>query len=820
MKKTVGVILSLVFASSVLFSYGSLERSTLQNVGAAADNVEVWGASAIEKVMQDRQPAETVKRAAKISVLSAKNEYESAQIVMTANKSVSSYDVVINDLKLTGNSNVVYSKDNVEVYNQKYIRVTTITNPQPMPLGYYPDALLPFDKAKEYKENTIAESQNQSVFYSFYIPEDQPSGVYTGNFGLVIDGKQTTIPVTLEVYDIDVPTAVSQKSVFRITDYFAYGELDNTQAMLNAYNEALKDFRLSSGKLVMSNSHSQEDIAYFAEMALEAAQDERASTIVLPYKDTMLNGDRSFDQDIMKAYLRALVDKSFEANYNIFPKVVSYFTSIDEPYLHATWDRAKNVIALFESIRAEISAEVSRKTGVNEQLKADIAASILDIRCLLTNKHVDILDGYVETWVPHADDYHEASRRELYADQEEKWWYTCTWPKNPYPTYHIDDNLVSSRLLSWMQAEYGVTGNLYWATDIYLAYINNVYVYLEDYMQTADRYPTANGDGFLFYPGAQYGIYGPLGSIRLHSIRDGLEEYEILEDISEVYATMASTYGGSNMSSEEILASIYRKLYTGTKVATTTDIFETARKNVFQLSVLAEKAGVAIVNADIGSENAKYEILVKSGTELNVGDATKTLKGTKNGYSLYSVTQTFKTTNNYFNLSAVANGKTYTFSQYLGGPIYTYAAENYVSGVTVERGSAALVTGTSFGYNYKLAKLSFPDNSTQRKMHNARITGNILDKIGTNTQTLQIEIYNAGDAVEYEVCFKYAGSTTIGVVKTGILEKGKNVITVDNLYGYNWSNYQKVEMMYIYLGQERAAARDDIYLGNLRVFEL
>jgi hypothetical protein len=37
-------------------------------------------------------------------------------------------------------------------------------------------------------------------------------------------------------------------------------------------------------------------------------------------------------------------------------------------------------------------------------------------------------------------------------------------------------------------------------------------------------YPTANGDGSLFYPGAD----GPLASQRMHNFRDGLEDYNLL----------------------------------------------------------------------------------------------------------------------------------------------------------------------------------------------------------------------------------------------------------------------------------------------------
>ncbi len=41
------------------------------------------------------------------------------------------------------------------------------------------------------------------------------------------------------------------------------------------------------------------------------------------------------------------------------------------------------------------------------------------------------------------------------------------------------------------------------------------------------RYP--NGDGYLAYPGTPFGIEGPIGSIRMEQVREGLEDYELLK---------------------------------------------------------------------------------------------------------------------------------------------------------------------------------------------------------------------------------------------------------------------------------------------------
>ena len=87
------------------------------------------------------------------------------------------------------------------------------------------------------------------------------------------------------------------------------------------------------------------------------------------------------------------------------------------------------------------------------------------------------------------------------------------------PYWQIDVPLVSYRIAPWLNRRYGITGLLYWSTC---------------YWGSPDRNPWDepgfrgywNGDGALLYPGADAGLEGPIGSLRLKSLRDGMEDYE------------------------------------------------------------------------------------------------------------------------------------------------------------------------------------------------------------------------------------------------------------------------------------------------------
>ena len=141
-----------------------------------------------------------------------------------------------------------------------------------------------------------------------------------------------------------------------------------------------------------------------------------------------------------------------------------------------------------------------------------------------------------------------------------------------------------------MQYAYGVTGNLYWSTTFYLervsengTIVNNA---LQDYYETAMRFPSTNGDGFLFYPGAPYGLYGPVGCIRLEQLRDGLEEYDMLYALEQYYA------GKADADFDGVMSFLYDNLFTGTRVQTDTASYEAMRATLLSMLETAEQTGV------------------------------------------------------------------------------------------------------------------------------------------------------------------------------------------------------------------------------------
>ena len=182
-----------------------------------------------------------------------------------------------------------------------------------------------------------------------------------------------------------------------------------------------------------------------------------------------------------------------------------------------------------------------------DELKAAMVASAYDTVCHVTCTYVppnfffEHVTRCAVCYLANLYDTQENRSRvvDMCAQKGWKAWvYTCVMPYHPYATYHIEDMLLSARLLAWQMYDYGIIGNLLWGTAVATVVDDDLYTEQlvdQDYYQTGNRYPWANGDGFLLYPGRPYGISGPVSSIRLEAILDGNEDYDLFHALESFY---------------------------------------------------------------------------------------------------------------------------------------------------------------------------------------------------------------------------------------------------------------------------------------------
>lgn len=136
---------------------------------------------------------------------------------------------------------------------------------------------------------------------------------------------------------------------------------------------------------------------------------------------------------------------------------------------------------------------------------------------------VDIID----IWVPQLHDWSRA--QDFYAQRratgDELWFYTCMWPQGDWANRFVEQPLLKTRLLHWINYKYGATGYLHWG---YNAWSGKDPFENPTREHGGDQYLPA-GDAWIVYPGKD----GPLDSIRWEAVRDGIADYELLAQLGE-----------------------------------------------------------------------------------------------------------------------------------------------------------------------------------------------------------------------------------------------------------------------------------------------
>ena len=224
--------------------------------------------------------------------------------------------------------------------------------------------------------------------------------------------------------------------------------------------------------------------------------------------------------------------------------------------------------------------------------------SLLSIKNIVTAPYNESLVGSdtiggVQTWCPQFSEFNSAALRSIYASRQVKsntgraygenvWWYGCITPASPFPSYHTDANLINSRLLSWMQYDYGVEGNLYWDVCYYQKYQSSGQIIDRDVWTDANSYEDCCGDGQLLYPGSTYGLTKPISTLRLESIREGNEDYEYFY-LFDQYVQSYNAAQGTSLKSVDLLQRYYQGLFTDMKPKNAPELFASQRASLLSM---------------------------------------------------------------------------------------------------------------------------------------------------------------------------------------------------------------------------------------------
>lgn len=502
--------------------------------------IAVWIPTNAEKVRRDAEfPVKNL--ASEIKMESARNEYESAQVILrAAEKAKLSVSVEVSDF-VGGERKSTLPASAIRLYQQAYIEVTKPTKGEAFPAGWYPDALIPLNKKSKVE---ILPGLNQGLWLTVKVPKNQAAGLYRGTLRIMAGKQVKTIPLTLNVWDFALTDEGHNKTSFPMFEnrtYHFIAPIHKVPVYTPEYWKLLEnyywfqvEYRIPPADLPIPH----DDVDTYLAQAARFLNDPRVYNFRIPVmqkypRDGKPYAERLADRDLPKT--KELVDK-MRAN-GWLKKGYFYLSDIiDEP--------SEAMLPLVRQLSLEL-----------EEIAPDVPH-------ILTHPPTRELFGAVSGYCVLLNWYDPYVAQTRQAAGDHIWWYGANYPQYPYPSYHIDDLLLGSRILSWMQRMNKVEGNLYWNTVGYARVEEKTGEWVPgNVWKDPLMNPVANGEGVLIYPGAPLGIHGPVPSIRVESIREGMEDYEYLATLESLLQVSAKRLGLTDFDIEGQMNLYYARLF-------------------------------------------------------------------------------------------------------------------------------------------------------------------------------------------------------------------------------------------------------------------
>jgi len=440
----------------------------------------VWFESSTVKVFRDDPPGEV--KAARLTA--AANEVEAIQIVVRAGEeALREVDIEVSDLVGEGGARI--GRDRIELFRVAYVLL-------PAHNREYPDPLPPWTPCD------VPASQNQPVWLDIHVPADAAPGTYRGTVTVRSAGAVLQeLPLELTVWRFALPQTPRSRSAFGV-----YSQGIEAQHHVTAGSPEYEAILARYFEMLVAHRATPRDLATGLESEATARylSDPRVNAFLIPYSDD------EAELAARVAYVRekGWVDKG-------------YFYVVDEPITREHYDLLLQRAAKIHALGNDLKIVVPYFRNPAFEVEGGMHG---------------LLTGICGIWCPKVSFYNEEFLANRQALGEEVWWYVCWEPGAPYSNLYVDMTGIEHRALFWQQAHYDVEGFLYWTSTWWNASTGTADPWT-DMATVRDLSPTVYGDGSVLYPGAKVGVDGPVASIRLKLIREGLEDVEYLRMLED-----------------------------------------------------------------------------------------------------------------------------------------------------------------------------------------------------------------------------------------------------------------------------------------------
>lgn len=513
-----------------IFFAVALAAGILLTPGSAKGSLVVWSVDPLVKVFRDAAPATEEPAEAHV----ARGEHASFQLVARASADVAALRVSVGPF--------THEDGAVELTTRpaRFIGYVHVDRPTQRPSSDqlreppadYPDVLL------EDEEVSLQAGESQPIWIDLNVPEDAAPGLYTAvaEVTAILDNEPAveTLPLTLRVY----PVAVGRSRLWMtnwFTMHWPHMEIDPEPdsdayyALLRRYARNMAEHRqnvalISPLNLTIYGVDDDGELTFDFSRFDRWVHIFREAGVIGRIEGGHIGGRREGWLSPFVAFVRRVENGS----------VVSERVAPDSEAARTFYSRF--FPALCEHLKArgwfDIYMQHLADEPIDQNLDSYRALAALAREYapgvpIVEATHAKDLVGSIDIWVPQLNylqrDFEHYRERQQAG--EEIWFYTCVFPQGEYANRFIEQPLIKTRLLHWINFRYGATGYLHWGY--------NMWTRDDPTTHTTRPHPSPPylpaGDPWIVYPGKD----GPLDSIRFEAMRDGVADHELLCMLAE-----------------------------------------------------------------------------------------------------------------------------------------------------------------------------------------------------------------------------------------------------------------------------------------------
>jgi Domain of unknown function (DUF4091) len=464
---------------------------------SSASTFPVWVASGLIRVGKTEAPG----MISSIDVSGARGEIVDAQIIVHAPPSgLTNVNVSASDLTAPDGGTIPAS--NITLYREYYVTVTGTANygggsNPPLGSGTYPEPLIPFndpqtgaplcDTSATLKacNARIVPGENQPYWIDISIPHGtitSPSETYTGNITVTSTQGTVTVPVSLTVWNFELPTQPSELSLWTLWPPAA----GNTPASL--------------ARALMRNKV----MSWFADPASASSDKSNAGL-----NRSGLDAYFHFQVKCNGTHSKFPSAKDIDSAASRFPETLPL-----DLYVGDELNDCPEAYAALKTAGAQVHS-------ANRAVKTILTVNTPDAKLFDDGHGRSVIDHWVllasmEKWPALP-----------FTGRGDLWSYTsCNTGRGNAPEWLVDYPPINERIqagfLNWTQ---GATGILYYRADGWTA--GNAVASWNN-LDTNACGPGLGrpGDGIFLYPPGPIASSEPAPGIRLKAIRDGIQDYE------------------------------------------------------------------------------------------------------------------------------------------------------------------------------------------------------------------------------------------------------------------------------------------------------